>query len=644
MSAIDWFYANEDWAGTDDAIIVSAVMSSVSVLISIWHLYRHLQQYTMPQIQQWIVRIILICPIYAISSAIALKLGPKNGIYIEFARDLYEAFVVYSLLNLIMEYCGGEVDCVYSIENEGPLEMPFPFNCCMKPRARDAKLLRFCQRGVLQFVLIKPIMATCDVITMLTGTYYNDIFQAVEATIYNISYCSALYALLCIYLATRTMLSKFKCLWKISAVKLIILTAYYQGLAVKLLPIDDDAAFNWKCVLLSIEMVFFSMLLACAFPISEFRYGLADHRVFENIKDLFAMQDIVQGFEHNFKPEYKDYALQRSQSEAVETTHIKSLFLSGKDSVAMEMTERYRGRSSRMAFNNLLRGTQPIRAGLRKPQYSPQTPSPYIQRKIRARMGLNSDDNEENEHQHEHDMGSCEDDEYDALANEDGSDPETGLMKYKDHYSNSNNNSNNSLDDLENTVGIGNPLNHHHHQQQQQQHEFGYENNELRIDTRKDGATITKISKSSSREKFNTAPVSAPASVPLPLPNFPIKAIAPPRTAVPYVSPMSELVKSIGNNDADFIGAVGAVVGDSDKNENVSRIEVKPIPLVMETETVIVTEAKAEVDSGNIDDFEIEFEAGNIDFASAPPTVHIETPLYDSEMKEEEEEEEEVEV
>eukprot|EP00605_Chrysophyceae_sp_TOSAG23-4_P000624 GSChrysophyteH1.ASY1.ANO1.703.1 assembled CDS len=369
----------------------------------------------MPQIQQWIVRILLICPIYAISSAIALKIGPTDGIYVEFVRDLYEAFVVYSLLNLIMEYCGGEVDCVYSIEAEGPLSMPFPFNFCMKPKNRNAKLLRFCQRGVLQFVLVKPIMAATDVVMMATGNYYNKIFQIIETTIYNISYCTALYALLTIYLATRTMLKKFRCITKISAVKLVILTAYYQELAVKLAPLSDAQAFSWKCLLLSVEMVFFSSMLACAFPISEFMGGIPDRRVLSNIGDLFAVRDIVEGFEHNFKPVYKDYALQRSQSEAPETVRLKTYLAGNIDHVAMEMTERYRGRSARFAFNSLLRGNKPIRAGLRPRPAQHSDPSPYTQRRRRRLDGVDEEDdgNEDDDDDYDYDNDDDDDDDDD---------------------------------------------------------------------------------------------------------------------------------------------------------------------------------------------------------------------------------------
>ena len=74
---------------------------------------------------------------YAITSCIAMALG-YYGAFAEFIRDIYEAFVIYSFFNLIIEYCGGETDCVYMMENEPNLTMPFPL-CCMGSQPRDAR-------------------------------------------------------------------------------------------------------------------------------------------------------------------------------------------------------------------------------------------------------------------------------------------------------------------------------------------------------------------------------------------------------------------------------------------------------------------------------------------------------------------------
>jgi hypothetical protein len=75
--------------------------------------------------------------VYAITSSVALYLK-RNGIYAEVLRNVYEAVVVYSFMNLILEYCGGETDCVYMMENEPPLRLPFPL-CMSKPQARTMR-------------------------------------------------------------------------------------------------------------------------------------------------------------------------------------------------------------------------------------------------------------------------------------------------------------------------------------------------------------------------------------------------------------------------------------------------------------------------------------------------------------------------
>jgi Organic solute transporter Ostalpha len=167
-------YFDSDWIHSRDCNIVAWVFAGVSILISLSHVAQHLMYFTMPGIQIYVIRILLITPIYSLSSALAIQLG-NNGLYAETIRDIYEAFVLYSFLNLIMEFCGGETDCVYQIgkgavvtkrpiglilpsfmshifktaENDPPLTMPFPL-CFLGTRPRDARLMRFCQRGVLQ--------------------------------------------------------------------------------------------------------------------------------------------------------------------------------------------------------------------------------------------------------------------------------------------------------------------------------------------------------------------------------------------------------------------------------------------------------------------------------------------------------------
>jgi len=135
--SIGGIFQDADWIKTDDAIKVGLVFASVSIIISMLHILRHLKNYSMPEVQLYVIRILLTCPVYAVTSSIALTLG-KNGIYAEVLRDVYEAVVVCSFMHLMLEYSGGETDCVYLMENEPRLRLPCPL-CCLKPRARTLR-------------------------------------------------------------------------------------------------------------------------------------------------------------------------------------------------------------------------------------------------------------------------------------------------------------------------------------------------------------------------------------------------------------------------------------------------------------------------------------------------------------------------
>lgn len=355
-----------DWIRGPEAKIVAISFSCLSLLISSIHLVQHLRFYTMPNIQLYVVRILFVCPIYSVCSCTAMLLGAEYGAYAESIRDLFEAFVILFFLNLVLQYCGGETDCVYAIENEPSLRMPCPL-CFLKPMPRDAKLLRFCQRAALQFVVVKPIMTVVDIILLATGYYFNIIWQILETIVYNLSYGIALYGLVLFYLATAQVIKRFRPKTKFISVKLIVFATYYQSLFIRLAPVSKEDAILWNDLVLCIEMVFFSLALWYAFPLNEYQLGMPDRRVLENLKEVFHVKDVYQGFQINFMPAYRDYALQGSQTEATETVRLRTYFAAGDaDNVAMEMTERYRGKSKRMAFNSLLRGSKPIRAGLRR--------------------------------------------------------------------------------------------------------------------------------------------------------------------------------------------------------------------------------------------------------------------------------------
>jgi hypothetical protein len=284
------------------------------------------------------------------------------------------------------------------------------------------RLMRFCQRGVVQFILIQTVVAAASIILLVTGHYDNPTWIGIQTIVYNVSYAWALYCLYVFYLAGKQTIKDFRPIAKFATVKLIVFATYYQSLFLKLALSDREHAVMWNDFLLCVEMVVFAVALMFAFPVTDFQGGIADRRVLNNVKDVFTVNDILHDLYHNFTPAYGDYALQRSQGEMPGTaarvlsmrtgsatgssapagtavTPLHALATGGSHSnprdtasstpsspgsfthhpppphlhplssnlnpVAREMAQRYRGKSRRMSFNRLLRGTQPVRATLR---------------------------------------------------------------------------------------------------------------------------------------------------------------------------------------------------------------------------------------------------------------------------------------
>lgn len=68
-------------------IIVAFPCTITAISLAIWHIYRHLLNYTEPTYQRYIVRIIFMVPVYATMSFMSLVMGDKS-IYFNSIREM----------------------------------------------------------------------------------------------------------------------------------------------------------------------------------------------------------------------------------------------------------------------------------------------------------------------------------------------------------------------------------------------------------------------------------------------------------------------------------------------------------------------------------------------------------------------------
>ena len=182
-----------------------------------YNIAKHAIHYNSPRTQKYIFRILGVIPVYAVCSCISLIAPPAAVVFLTL-RDVYEAFVVYSFFTLILEYAGGDYNCTERIKHLPPVPHPPPL-CCLPPVRRDAHLLRLSKQGVLQFVVVKPVMAVLSLAALAAGQYYSPGWQVTLILIYNTTYSIALYCLLFFYLAIRSLLTPFQPVRKFFAVK-----------------------------------------------------------------------------------------------------------------------------------------------------------------------------------------------------------------------------------------------------------------------------------------------------------------------------------------------------------------------------------------------------------------------------------------
>lgn len=257
-TGIYWVHSGAAWG-------FAAIGAFIGIGISLYNIIKHISYYTLPDQQLHIIRIIIIVPLYAIVSWLSMGF-PAIALYFESIRDVYEAFVIYCFLILILGYVGGEANCINLISLKPPLKHPFPL-CCLPSMDLNVKFLRFCKLSCIQFIIVKPIMAILNILVLSFGNVDSLGYRIFASAVYNICYTLALYGLLLFYLACKEDIRAYSPVKKFFAVKIIIFATYWQSLIVAFAPgLDKETADLWNDFILCLEMSVFAVIHLYSFP------------------------------------------------------------------------------------------------------------------------------------------------------------------------------------------------------------------------------------------------------------------------------------------------------------------------------------------------------------------------------------------
>ncbi|KAJ1920142.1 hypothetical protein H4219_001515 [Mycoemilia scoparia] len=327
--------------------LVSGVLALLATLISVFLICLHLRNYRTPKEQRYIIRIVLLLPVFSIGSWLSYRFFHK-AIYFEALRDLYEALALYFFMVLLFNYIGtdknGQPDTKPEDQEQGELltqsqsnaivaseqaqsgqedntqenheavTWPFPYSC-KKINLKKSVYIVAITVGMFQYCLIKVILTAVIIISQFFGRYcpqsWSPKYASVWVTVINfISVSVALYYLFALYLIVKKPLYEKKPGKKFAAIKLVVFFAFWQKLILQILSLDrfniikqtnvwtkEDIVNGLNSLLICFEMFCFSIFYFFAFSWKDYKLGPNERRYYTRWKlfnDAFNMFDIFR--------------------------------------------------------------------------------------------------------------------------------------------------------------------------------------------------------------------------------------------------------------------------------------------------------------------------------------------------------------
>ena len=245
-------------------------------------------------------------PIYSLNGFLALRFR-HNRIWFDLPRECYEAYVIYSFYMYLIQFLEEEYsDVTKLLEEKPPMKHLFPCNYIFSRWEMGQDFLRHCKSGILNYVILRPLMTAIAFITALGGCYDEGVIRADNSYIYvaivnNFSQCWSLYCLLLVYIALHEDLAPIQPFWKFASIKMVVFFSFWQGLAISILIkigllTDEDA---WlQDLAICIEMFFAAYMLCVAFPSKE--YEDDEKRLLSTKFDsVFNVEDVVEDVKEN---------------------------------------------------------------------------------------------------------------------------------------------------------------------------------------------------------------------------------------------------------------------------------------------------------------------------------------------------------
>lgn len=267
----------------------------LSMHFTVQLLSQHLFYWKNPKEQKAIIIIILMAPLYAITSFVGLLdiQGSKTFFtFLESIKECYEALVLAKFMGLMYSYLNISISKnIVPDEIKGrEIHHSFPVTIFMPRTVRlEHHTLKVLKYWTWQFVVIRPVCSVLIIALQLIG-FYPSWLSWTFTFILNISVSMALYALVIFYHVFAKELAPHKPLAKFMCVKGIVFFCFWQGIALEILAavgfikshhfwLDvEQIQEALQNILVILEMVVFSVIQQYAYHVAP--YSGADEAKF----------------------------------------------------------------------------------------------------------------------------------------------------------------------------------------------------------------------------------------------------------------------------------------------------------------------------------------------------------------------------
>ncbi|XP_022324788.2 transmembrane protein 184C-like [Crassostrea virginica] len=222
-----------------EAWFTGGIFVMMAIPISLWGILQHLVNFTQPNLQRYIIRILWMVPIYALNAWFALRF-PSAAIYLDTMRECYEAYVIYSFMAYLLNYLWMEnPNLEVVLRNKEQVKHLCPF-CWFPPWEMKYSFINRCKHGALQYTIVRPVTTCIALICELNGVYNEGDFDFKSAWSYltiinNISQIWAMYCLVLFYKAMKEELAPIKPIPKFLCVKFVVFFSFWQSVFIAIL-------------------------------------------------------------------------------------------------------------------------------------------------------------------------------------------------------------------------------------------------------------------------------------------------------------------------------------------------------------------------------------------------------------------------